>query len=217
MKYHCIKCNSKSVNLKNKMKNTIILSVLLLFCGFSLKAQMFYLTNTTDIQECISFMETPLGTEIACRAKGTKKWAFLKVLNKPKMGGMYLVQFPDKSKQQITRNIAKGTMQVKNVAKNTVRMFASKEIYLYEKDETEYLNATYITDNNIIGFVCSITKKGITKSFNLTKEDNPNNTFELSLDGEDGNYILKNIDIRYELTVPNGTKKMYLMDKISYE
>jgi len=200
------------------MKKTIILSVLLLVSGFSLKAQsMYYPTSTTDVQECISFVETPLGTEIAYRAKGTKKWVFLDILNNPKMGSMYLVQFPDKSKQQITRNFVKGTMQIKNTATNKVKVFVDKQVYLCQEDETEYLNTTYVTENNIAGFLCSITKKGVAKTFNTTKEDGPNNTFELSLDGEDGNYILKSIDIRYELTAPNGTKKMYSMDTMRRE
>ncbi len=198
------------------MKKLLFLSFLLLFHSFSLKAQMFYPANTTNVEECISFIETPLGTEINYRAKGTKKWATLRILNNPEMGGEYLVEFPDKSKQRILKN-ADGTMQVKKEGKNTTRIFTSKDLFLCQEDEAEYLEISYVLTNDIIGFVCSITtKEGITKVFNVMSEEEQSSLYELSISDEDGIYILKRIDNDYELTYPDGSKKIYSWDVMSY-
>lgn len=197
------------------MKKIIILTFILLFCGFSLKAQMFYPTNTKNVEECVYFMETPLGTEISYRTKQSKKWTVLKILNKPKMGGMYLVQFPDKSKQQLT--ISKEKMQLKNAVTNKVKIFENKDLYINKEDKTEYLHIKYITEGGIIGFSGSITQKDTTQDFAISKEDSQNNTYELSIEGQEGIFILKRINNDYELTFPNGTKKMYSSDYRTYE
>jgi hypothetical protein len=197
------------------MKNIIIFSVLCLFCGFSVKAQMFYPTNTKNVEECIFFMETPLGTEISYRAKNTKKWIGLKMLNNPKMGGMYLVQFPNQSKEKLT--VSKEKMQLKNAVTGKVKIFERKDLYIGKEDKTEYLHIKYSLDDGMIGFSGSITQKGITQGFTISKEDSQNDIYELSIDGQEGIYILKRIENDYEFTLPNGTKKIYLADLRSYE
>ena len=176
---------------------------------------MFYPNGTKNVEECIYFMETPLGTEISYRAKNTKKWIGLKMLNKPKMGGMYLVQFPNQSKEKLT--ISKEKMQLKNATTGKVKIFESKDLYIGKDDKTEYLHIKYALDGGMIGFSGSITQKGITQGFAISKEDSQNNTYELSIDGQEGIFILKRIDNDYELTLPNGTKKIYSLDYRSYE
>ena len=194
------------------MKKSTLLSVLLLVCGFSLKAQLYYPTNTKEVQECINFVETPMGVEVSYRAKGAKKWAFAKILNNPKMGGMYLIQLPDKSKHQLTVD-AKGVMQLKNAATSKIRKFQMKAPYLCRQDQTEYLE-------QLNGW--SITSNGITQKFKTVKEDRQNDAWELSIEGLTGVYKLKNVqnDIEgvnsYELTSPDGSKKIYFMDTMQY-
>lgn len=197
------------------MKKLIFLSFLLLAYSSSLKAQMFYLANSTEVEECISFIETPLGTEINYRAKGTKKWANLRILNNPEMGGEYWVKFPDKSKQRV-RKRADSSLRVKKEGKNEARIFTSKDLFLYQEDETEYLETSYVLTNDIIGFVCSITSQGITKEFNIMSEEEQSNLYQLSISDEDGIYTLKRLDNDYELTYPDGRKKIYSWDIMRY-
>ena len=199
------------------MKKTTILVILLLICGFSLKAQsVYYPVSTKDVQECIHLMETPLGSELYYKAKDAKKWVSLKILNNPKMGGMYLVQLPNKSKQQLTVD-SKGIMQLKNTATGKIRKFASKSIYLYRQDQTEYIENAYLGEG------WSITSNGVTKKFKVVKEDYQNGIFDLTLEGLTGVFRLVDVanDIEnvrsYELTSPDGSKKIYFLDAIKYE
>ena len=196
------------------MKKLLFIA-LSLFCGFSVKAQMFYPTDTKNVEECIYFMETPLGTEISYRAKSAKKWTTLKILNNPKMGDMYLVQFPNQSREKLT--VSQEKMQLKNVVTGKVKTFQSKALYIGKDDKTEYLHIKYSLESGIIGFSGSITKNGITQDFAISQEDSKNNIYELSIDGQEGIYILKLIENDYELMLPNGTKKIYSMDYRSYE
>ena len=197
------------------MKKTIILTILLLIGGFSLKAQMYYPADTKDIEECIYFLEKPLGTEISYRAKSKKKWTIIKMLNKPKMGGVYLVQFPNKAREKL--NVSEGKMYIKNPVTGKTIIFENKSLYINKDDKTDYLDVGYVQRAQMAAFLASITQKGITQYFSIAEEDSTNLIYKLTLQEQEGIYTLKRIDNDYELTLPNGTKKLYQMDSRSSE
>lgn len=209
----------------------------LFFCIFVLytstaKAQLHYFFDKkTNTKEVISFVETPLGTEIMYKPSYTAQWEAVNILKSPpKLGGAYTIQLANKAKFQLTSTLVnlKNQVSLKNLQTGKIKTFLSKIIYMFRGDNSEYLEEINIDDTGrLLGDAVWVwVTKTATKKFN-SKNTTPDYPQEFTLTStspsDKQTYTLKAIEnnveyVRsFELTTPKGEKKVFFLEAVKYE